>query len=278
MNLRAVRKGASVTRNSPLRWYNPFICKNRILRVGGRLKHSEEPDDFKHPMILPARHRCTRLLFEQYHLRLLHTGPQLLLGSIRQRYWSLGGRNVARLVVQQCLKCFRSEPKLVRQFMGELPASRVTDSRPFSKTGIDYFGPVFVRPGPRRVAVKAYGAIFVCMCTKAVHIELVSDLSIDRFLQALRRFIARRGRCTDLCGPLVRISLELATNCKNCSSFGRIDNIGIRSSDSVLMNKSIGTSTLPARPTLEDCGKWQCDRPNITFFALSVITQSHWRI
>lgn len=82
--------------------------------------------------------------------------------------------------------------------MGDLPLARVTVSRPFSRTGVDYFGPVYLRPVPRKAAVKAYVAIFICMCTKAVHMELVSDLSTERFLQALRRFIARRGRCTEL--------------------------------------------------------------------------------
>ncbi|XP_029720518.2 uncharacterized protein LOC109429239 [Aedes albopictus] len=196
--LRAIRKKEPVSRTSPLRWYHPYICQNGILRVGGRLRHSDETEDTKHPMILPARHPLTRMVFEQHHLRLLHAGPQLLLATVRQRYWPLGGRNVARQVVHQCLTCFRSKPRQVRQFMGELPTSRVLVSRPFSKTGVDYFGPVYLRPAPRKAAVKAYVALFVCMCTKAVHMELVSDLSTERFLQALRRFIARRGRCTEL--------------------------------------------------------------------------------
>ncbi|XP_062542019.1 uncharacterized protein LOC134210011 [Armigeres subalbatus] len=196
--LLAVRKKESVGRRSPLRWYHPHVCENGILRVGGRLCHSDEHFDTKHPMVLPARHRLTRLIFEHYHLRLLHAGPQLLLATVRQRYWPLGGRNVARQVVHKCVTCFRSKPRQVQQFMGELPSSRVTVSRPFSKSGVDYFGPVYLRPVPRRAAVKAYVAIFVCMCTKAVHMELVSDLSTERFLQALRRFTARRGKATDL--------------------------------------------------------------------------------
>ncbi|XP_062703976.1 uncharacterized protein LOC134286381 [Aedes albopictus] len=86
----------------------------------------------------------------------------------------------------------------MQQQMGELPAARVTVSRPFSKAGVDFFGPVYLRAGRGRTPTKAYVAIFVCMATKAVHMELVSDLSTERFLQALRRFFARRGRCTDI--------------------------------------------------------------------------------
>ncbi|XP_053687053.1 uncharacterized protein LOC128736588 [Sabethes cyaneus] len=83
-------------------------------------------------------------------------------------------------------------------FMADLPASRVTAARPFSTTGVDYFGPVYVRSGYRRTAVKAYVSVFVCFVTKATHLELVTDLSTARFIQALRRFMSRRGNCATL--------------------------------------------------------------------------------
>ncbi|XP_062712976.1 uncharacterized protein LOC109417462 [Aedes albopictus] len=187
-----------VARNSPLRWFNPRMDERGILRVGGRLTHSAEPPQMKHPIVLPARHALTELILRHFHQMYLHAGPQLLLGTVRQRYWPLGGRNLAKKVVHQCQRCFRAKPSVIQQQMGELPAARVTVSRPFSKTGVDYFGPVYLRAGRGRKPTKAYVAIFVCMATKAVHMELVSDLSTERFLQALRRFFARRGRCTDV--------------------------------------------------------------------------------
>lgn len=197
---KALSNNNAVPRGSSLRWFNPFIAKDELIRLGGRLKHSMETEETKHPVVLPARHIFTRLLVRHYHERLIHAGPQLLLSVMRLRFWPLGGRSVAKQIVHQCLKCFRSKPKTVQQLMGDLPVSRVTVSRPFLRTGVDYFGPLFVRPAPRRPPVKAYVAIFICMCTKAVHMELVSDLSTDRFLQALNRFIARRERCTDIFG------------------------------------------------------------------------------
>ncbi|XP_055622597.1 uncharacterized protein LOC129766156 [Toxorhynchites rutilus septentrionalis] len=196
--LKALAKGDAVPRRSPLRWFNPYISADNILKVGGRLRHSNEAEDTKHPSVLPARHTLTRLLLKQYHERLLHAGPQLMMSAVRLRYWPLGGRNVAREIVHKCVKCFRSKPTLAQQFMGELPAARVRVSRPFLHSGVDYFGPVYIRPGPRRQSHKAYVAVFICLCTKAVHLELVSDLSTDRFIQALRRFVARRGKCSSL--------------------------------------------------------------------------------
>ncbi|XP_062538810.1 uncharacterized protein LOC134207108 [Armigeres subalbatus] len=78
--------------------------------------------------------------------------------------------------------------------MGNLPASRVVPSAPFAVTGVDYAGPILVKQGARRpTLVKAYIAVFVCMTTKAVHLEAVSDMSTDAFLASLKRFIKRRG-------------------------------------------------------------------------------------
>lgn len=194
----ALTKSGTVPRRSPLRWFHPHIAEDNVIRVGGRLEHSAEAYDVKHPIVLPARHAFTRLILNHYHLKLLHAGPQLLLGAVRLRFWPLGGRNLARHVVHQCIKCFRSKPSAIQQFMGDLPSPRVSPSRPFSQTGVDYFGPMYIRPAPRKPAIKVYVAIFVCLCTKAVHLELVMDLTTDRFLLALRRFVARRGKCQDI--------------------------------------------------------------------------------
>ncbi|XP_055589653.1 uncharacterized protein LOC129741866 [Uranotaenia lowii] len=191
-------EGKDIHRSSPLRWFAPRISAENLIRVGGRLGKSEESEDTKHPIVLPAKHPFTVLLYEYYHQKLMHAGSQLLLSSVRLKYWPLGGRNVTRQIIHNCKQCFRAKPSPIQQFMGELPLARVTRSRPFSKTGVDYFGPVYVRLAPRRPAVKAYVAVFICLCTKAVHLELVSDLSTDRFLQALRRFIGRRGYCSDI--------------------------------------------------------------------------------
>ncbi|XP_055614611.1 uncharacterized protein LOC129760951 [Uranotaenia lowii] len=195
---KALMKNENVHRSSPLRWFSPRISSEGLIRVGGRLGRSMESEKTKHPIVLPAKHPFTKMLFEYYHIKLLHAGSQLLLSTVRLKYWPLGGRNVPRQVVHNCMKCFRAKPSPIEQFMGELPQARVTVARAFLRTGIDYFGPVYIRPAPRKPAVKAYVSVFICLCTKAVHLELVSNLSTERFLQALRRFIGRRGYCSDI--------------------------------------------------------------------------------
>lgn len=79
--------------------------------------------------------------------------------------------------------------------MGDLPPSRVRAAIPFTNTGIDFCGPFCIkeRKFRNRSRIKVYVCIFVCMSIKAIHIEVVSDLTSDGFLAALRRFMTRRG-------------------------------------------------------------------------------------
>lgn len=82
--------------------------------------------------------------------------------------------------------------------MGDLPSARVTIAQPFEKTGVDYAGPFMIKQGRSKAPIKAYVCLFVCMCTKAIHMELVSSMTTDGFLGALQRFVARRGNVSDI--------------------------------------------------------------------------------
>jgi len=110
---------------------NPFIDSGGVLRVGGRLRNSEFDNDKKHPIILSAKHQFSRLIFKDEHLRLLHAPPQLLLSSTRERFWVIGGRNLARQLVHDCVRCFRNKPRQAQNLMGDLPKARVSVSMPF---------------------------------------------------------------------------------------------------------------------------------------------------
>lgn len=135
-----------------------------------------------------------KLLIRTLHIELLHVGPSGLISEMRRRFWLLNARSTVRKVTRSCVKCFRVNPTGITQLMGELPKQRVTPSPPFSTCGVDYAGPIMVKQGVYRPRiVKSYIAVFVCMATKAIHLELVSDMTTDAFIAALRRFISRRG-------------------------------------------------------------------------------------
>ncbi|CAG9137952.1 unnamed protein product [Plutella xylostella] len=80
--------------------------------------------------------------------------------------------------------------------MADLPTDRTNLEFPFITTGIDYAGPVMIanRKGRGCTLLKSYILICVCFAVKAVHLELVTDLSKEAFLAALARFTARRGK------------------------------------------------------------------------------------
>lgn len=187
-------------KSSQLRNLDPFLSPDGILLVGGRLKFSSYPFSKRHPAILHANHHLSKLLVESEHLRLLHAGPQHMLASLRERYWIIGGRNLCKKVSRTCVTCFRHSPKSVNPIMGNLPSCRVERSYTFQHTGLDFCGPFLVKDKKGRGSknTKCYICVFICLATKAIHLELVSSLTTDSFLQCLRRFVSRRGKPSDL--------------------------------------------------------------------------------
>ena len=112
--------------------------------------------------------------------------------SLRQRYWVVNGASTVRRVIGQCLLCKNRDASPGQKIMADLPETRLrANLPPFSKVGVDNFGPFFVKRG--RSQVKRYGCIFSCLTIRAVHIEVALDLSTDAFINVLRRFLARRG-------------------------------------------------------------------------------------
>ncbi|UYV63214.1 hypothetical protein LAZ67_2003462 [Cordylochernes scorpioides] len=191
--INACIKNIPLPRKSRLISLNIFINSQGILRVGGRLRHSDLDIDQKHPMLIPKDHFVTKLIVLHYHLNNLHSGTQLTLSLIRNKFWIPSGRNLIKRVLNQCLVCLKG--------------------RPFEKIGIDLAGPIQAKPMLKRskVIFKFYIVLFVCFTTKAIHLEISSDLTAETFLAALKRFISRRGRPTD-------IYSDNATNFKGASN------------------------------------------------------------
>ena len=184
-----------VPRGSSLLPFPPFLDKCNLLRVGGRMSNSKFSYSKLHPMILHGSHPITKLIIRSEHLRLLHAGPTLLISSLSQRFHIIGLRKTVRSITRQCVTCKRQSLKPHNQLLGQLPLERVTPTSVFEKVGVDYAGPFLIKYGHVRkpTIVKAYICLFVCLSVKAVHLELVSDLTTEAFIAALRRFTSRRG-------------------------------------------------------------------------------------
>lgn len=191
-----LKLGKSLPHKNRLISLSPFLDSDGIIRVGGRLNNSPYDYNVKHPILMCSKHHLTKIMFQNVHRKLLHAGPQLLLANIRQNYWPLGGRNLSRVTVQKCVVCFRHKAQNLQPIMGQLPKSRSNLEFPFLNSSVDYAGPILIadRKGRGCRLIKSYICIFVCLAVKAVHLELVTDLTKEAYMAALNRFVARRGK------------------------------------------------------------------------------------
>jgi hypothetical protein len=196
--LKAIHLGSNCSRQ--LQKLCPFIDGSGVLRVGGRLRQSNLQEGQKHPVVLSKQSGLNNMLIDYYHRSYLHAGPRALQFLIQQRYWIISARCRIRSRLSKCLVCAKLKTTSVTPLMGNLPPNRVNPSRPFSCVGIDFGGPFLLKEHKRRGAkiTKSYICLFVCMSTKAVHLEVVSDLSTDAFLASLDRFVSRRGLCAHI--------------------------------------------------------------------------------
>ena len=197
--LKALHQYLPVSRSSPLKTLNPFLDANEIIRLGGRLRHAFLSYDERFPIILP-RHRISNLIIDHAHKRALHGGTQLTLRILRQNFWILGVRSLVKTHIYRCLPCLRERAETANQLMGDLPYARSNQSAPFSHCGIDYAGPFNITPyvGRGQRTRKYYVALFVCLATRAIHLEYVDDYTTSSFLAAFKRFASRRGLPTDI--------------------------------------------------------------------------------
>ena len=164
------------------------------------LHYSRVDYNQRHPVILPDDTTLASLWITEAHQRCLHGGVQLTLSTLRQHCWILRGRHLVKACIHRCLTCVRWKGNTTDQLMGVLPTPRVTPCRTFLRVGIDYAGPIFIRSsrGRGQHARKGYISLFICLATKAVHLEVVSDGTTEAFLAALKRLTSRRGLCSQI--------------------------------------------------------------------------------
>ena len=185
-----------VRQTSRLKAVSPFINQKGLLCVGGRLSKSSVITSLQaQPPILCESDHLTKIIFKHYHKSEKHCGPTALLAHLSTLMYVPSARRLARSVCASCVLCRRRTPTPLTQLMGDLPAHRVNPALCFVNTGLDYAGPITLKRGnPRRPTLtKGYLAIFICLATKAIHIEVVSDQSTPTLIAALKRFCSIRG-------------------------------------------------------------------------------------
>ncbi|KRZ79985.1 hypothetical protein T10_12451 [Trichinella papuae] len=169
-----------------------FVDMEGLLRVGGRLTNAALPWCHKHPLLLPPDGTIVALIVRRAHESELHAGVNQTLAALRQRYWVIRGRQAVKRCIRSCITCRRQDGRPFCPLMSELPVARVEPTFPFGHVGLDFAGPLHVRDEDRGVR-KVYICLFTCMVTRAVHIEIVANMTTTSFLAAFRRFVASRG-------------------------------------------------------------------------------------
>ena len=195
-DLLALKHGHALPASSRLKALVPFIDQENLLRVGGRLCHSNLTLSQQHPLITDGKDILIHNLFTHMHVCLGHCGPSLLLTSVGSRFHTLGARRLSRTICSQCKVCRRAAPNPKPQLMGQVPEQRTTPSPAFQTTGLDFAGPFTLKKGHTRkpVHIEAHVCVFVCFSTRAVHLEVISDQTTEAFLAGINRFVSRRGK------------------------------------------------------------------------------------
>ncbi len=198
----------TVKRTSPLFKLDP-ILKDGLIRVGGRLTRADIAFDSKHQFIMPKNSPVSTLILQETHKSAGHMGKNVMLSHVREKFWIIGAGKLIKGITSKCVTCLKYKAPAVEQKMSDLPEERLkSDQPPFSYVGMDFFGPFYVKRA--RSTVKRYGVVFTCMSIRAVHLEVASSLNTDSCLNAVRRFIARRGK------PIV-IRSDNGTNLVGCA-------------------------------------------------------------
>ena len=190
--MEATAKGKELPKNSPLVKLDPYVDKEGLMRVGGRLINANLPCCSRQ-IILPSDHPIVEMLIQHVHRTNAHCGREYLLSILRQNYWVIKSRPLIKKVIHRCFICAKRRAKAKPPFMANIPTARLAiNCPPFYNTGIDYFGPLYVVV--KRSKVKRWGCIFTCMTTRGIHLEVADTLSTDSFINTLERFINRRGQ------------------------------------------------------------------------------------
>ena len=198
------KAGLDTSRASPIAKLDPYKDVSGIIRVGGRLQLANLTGQCIHPAILPRKNHFTNLLVKHYHERVHHQGKGITLNEIRANgYWILGVLSVVTRAVSKCVTCRKLRGSVQEQRMAELPPDRLEPAPHFTNCAVDYFGPFVIKEGRREL--KQYGVLFTCMASRAVHIEVAATLETDSFINALRRFLSRRG-------PIRQLRSDQGTN------------------------------------------------------------------
>ena len=196
-DIEKLEKDENLKKTSPILALNPFLDEDGILRVGGRIRKSDLGHYEKMPVIIPKKSHVAVLLVRHFHEKTYHQGRHFTEGEIRRNgYWIIGMKKLIASILRVCVTCRKLRSQTSEQKMADLPEDRLKPCPPFTNVGVDMFGPFLVVTRKTRGGMannKRWAALFTCLTSRAIHIEVVEEMTSSSFINALRRFVAIRG-------------------------------------------------------------------------------------
>ncbi|XP_070144891.1 uncharacterized protein [Drosophila kikkawai] len=191
--MRSAKHGKEVASSSKIRGLAPYMDEHGVLRVHGRVDAALcMPYSARRPVILSHRHSLTEMIVRHFHAQMKHQNVDATIAQIRTRFWVTKMRRMLKEVISSCYECKLQRTRPMPPIMAPLPEDRLeAGGWPFKYTGLDYFGPLLVTVARHRE--KRWVALFTCLTTRAIHLELAHDLSTDSCIIAIRNFVCRRG-------------------------------------------------------------------------------------
>ena len=176
------------------RQFDLYLDADSFWRCRGRLSNASVPYSTRHPILLLKGHHFTKLIVRRAHERVLHDGVKETLAEIRSKFWIVKGRSFVRQLLHRCVCCRRFEGKSYgAPPPPPLPSFRVNEQPPFTYTGVDFAGPLYIKHREDTQSQKVWICLYTCCVVRAVHLDLVPDMSTQTFIRSVKRFTARRG-------------------------------------------------------------------------------------
>lgn len=183
----------NIERSSEIFKLTPIMDSDNVIRLSSRSQNATTSYAARNPPILPSKHEFVDLLIQEFHEEQFHIGEDATIANIRERAWIINLRSAFRRVKSRCQYCKIASARPEMPLMGQLPVARLDfSSKPFTHVGVDCFGHYDVKFG--RGKIKRWVMIFTCLTFRAVHLELLNDMSTNECMAAIRRFQTRRGR------------------------------------------------------------------------------------
>ena len=254
---------------------NLFLDNNGILRSRGRISKCLYFNfDIHNPILLPKEHRFTSLLIMYCHLKVQHLGVGTTLNYLRELgYWIPKGRSAVKTELSSCITCKKYNalafkyPKFT-----DMPKHHMNLVKPFQHVGIDYTGHFWVIDEVSGKNTKMFILVFTCLNIRAVHFELLPDMSTKNFLLAFQRFsniyAIPQYLYSDNAKQFLKGGCMLENSLKSKEVQAELENCNIKHVKIPLYSAWVGSAWERLIRVLKNCLYKTIGRSKLTYFEL----------